>query len=93
MTDISEEDMQKFNDMYSEDINVLIEEMDKFKKVTAPEIIRLINEEDYLVATGVMGLAAVIRMIVDRVGNEVLMQYVIEALKEDTEEMPQEVKD
>lgn len=84
------EDVEKFQEMYTENINTLIEEMDKFKKITAPEIIKLINKEDYLVATGVMGLVAVIRMIIDKVGNEVLLQYAIEALQEDTEELHEE---
>lgn len=87
---VDNEDVEKFQEMYTENINTLIEEMDKFKKITAPEIIKLINKEDYLVATGVMGLVAVIRMIIDKVGNEVLLQYAIEALQEDVEELPEE---
>lgn len=60
----------------------LIEEMDKFQKETAPQIIQLLNQEDYLVATGVMGLIGIVKMIINNVGNEVLLNYAIEALQE-----------
>lgn len=68
----------------------LIEEMDRFQKKTAPEIIKLLNEEDYLVATGVMGLIGIVKMIINNVGNEVLLKYAIEALQENNIEIMEE---
>lgn len=79
-----EEDTQKFIDSFTEDANILIEEMSKFQEKTAPEIIKLIEKEDYLVGTAVMGLIAVSKMIIKQVGNDVLLEYAVEALKEDT---------
>lgn len=68
----------------------LIEEMDKFQKETAPEIIKLLNKEDYLVATGVMGLIGIVKMIINNVGNEVLLKYAVEALQENNIEVMEE---
>lgn len=68
----------------------LIEEMDRFQKKTAPEIIKLLNEEDYLVATGVMGLIGIVKMIINNIGNEILLNYAIEALQENNIEIMEE---
>ena len=65
-----------------------IEEVDRFRDKTAPEIIKILNKENYLVATGVIGLAIVIRTIVENIGSDLLQDYAIQTIKGETIEIP-----
>lgn len=70
-----------------------IEEVDRFRDKTAPEIIKILNKENYLVATGVIGLAIVIRTIVENIGSDLLQDYAIQTIKGETIEIPVSMPD
>ena len=68
-----------------------IDEMTHFNEVTAPKIMKLLEEEDYLVATGTMGLISIARAIILNYGNDILMEHAVNALsRQDVQNLSEE---
>ncbi len=49
-----------------------INEMEKFEKETASEILKLMEKEEYMLPVVVLGLISIIRALIDNFGNDAL---------------------
>lgn len=63
------------------------EELEKFEKEAIPQILKIIEKENYLLPVTVLGLASILRSLIRNFGNEYLLNTVINYLKLNEEEL------